>query len=218
MRSLSLSIARSFEPQEADKAFRLLLNLSVRFLVAGGARSGSVEQAIASAARDISAKTITSAGALLDSLRKSVPKDLEFEEAFKGMTVSSAYLARYYLRSLELTVKGEPHPYFIPNDDQQVINLEHVLPENPKANWPQFAPDVVPVYSRRLGNLALLEAKANKALGSASFSDKKIVYAASPYELTSQIAAVYGDWGAADIAERQARMAKLAVTTWAVAV
>lgn len=39
MRPLMLSIARAFPPAETEKAFRLLLCLAVRFLVAGGART-----------------------------------------------------------------------------------------------------------------------------------------------------------------------------------
>jgi len=58
-----------------------------------------------------------------------------------------------------MAAKKEATPWFIPNDDKQVINLEHVLQEKPGDNWPKFNDDQVRSYSKRLGNLALLLAK-----------------------------------------------------------
>jgi hypothetical protein len=180
----------------------------------GGARSGSVEQTVAAAAREISDGKITKVSELLQFIDKIVPKDPEFEEGFKNATVSQAYLARYYLRALEMTVKNERDPYFIPNDDQQIINLEHVLPEKPEGNWPGFTPELVAAFYKRIGNMALLQAKANSDLRSSSFDEKKAIYRDSPYELTNQIAQINGDWSLEAIAQRQKQMAGLAVKTW----
>jgi hypothetical protein len=215
IRPLVLSIIRAFDPKEADRALRLIVNLSVRLLIVGGARSGSVEQTVAASAKETSDGSIAKASELLKSIDKIVPKDPEFEEAFKVATVSQAYLARYYLRSLEMSVKNEPDPCFSPNDDQQVINLEHVLPEKPGDKWPQFTQEMVAAFYRRIGNMALLQAKTNSDLRSSSFTEKKSIYKDSPYELTNQIAQV-NNWIPDSIAERQAQMARLAVRTWPV--
>lgn len=213
MRPVILSISRAFDPPEADKALRMLVNLSVRFLIVGGARSGSVEQALATAARDISEGKITTARQLLDSLGKIAPKDPELKAQFTVATVSQASLARYYLRALELTVKGDPFPCFVPNENEDVINLEHVLPKNPEGNWPQFTADQADALYRRLGNMALLQAKQNADLRSAAFAEKKLVFAASPYELTNQISRA-NDWTPDAIDDRQKVMADLALKTW----
>lgn len=216
IRPLVLSIIRCFEPKETDRALKILVNLSARFLIVGGARSGSVEQAVATAAKEISDGKITKASELLSFIDKIVPKDPEFEEGFKNATVSQAYLARYYLRALEMTVKNEPDPYFIPNDDQQIINLEHVLPEKPEGNWPKFTQELVAAFYKRIGNMALLQAKVNSDLRSSSFAEKKEIYKDSPYELTNQIAQIDGDWSPETIVQRQKQMAGLAVKTWPV--
>ncbi len=213
IRPLLLSIIRGFDEKDTDHTLKLLLNLSVRFLIVGGARSGSVEQTLAATAKEISDGNITKLSELLQFIDKIVPKDPRFTEEFKVATVSQAYLARYYLRSLEMAVKNERDPCFIPNDDQQVINLEHVLPEKPGENWPLFTPEMAAAFYKRLGNVALLQAKANCDLRSSSFVEKRVVYAESPYELTSQIAAIK-DWTSQSIAQRQAQMAELAVKTW----
>jgi hypothetical protein len=100
-------------------------------------------------------------------------------------------------------------------DDRSVINLEHVLPKKPEGNWPQFNADEVQLYSTRLGNLALLRASENSDLHSASFQDKKLILAASPYLLTSQIAEAE-DWTPESIIQRQKTLAQLALRTWPV--
>lgn len=213
IRPLVLSILGIFSPKEADIALKILINLSVRFLICGGARSGNVETTIADAAKGISDKTILNTAALIKIIDKIIPTDLDFEEQFKSATASQHYLARYYLRSLEMKAKNQPDPYHLMNDDQQVINLEHVLPENPENNWPQFAPEVAAAFYKRLGNMALIQAKDNADLKSAPFENKKVVYKNVTYELTRQIAEL-ADWTPESINLRQAKMAGLAVKTW----
>jgi len=213
LRPILLSVTRELEQAEADKVFRFLVSVSVRLLVVGGARSGSVEQAIASAAKSISAGTISTASGVASVLRDTIPTDTQFEEQFRVATVSQAYLARYYLRALEMQVNRQEDPEFLPNDDQSVINLEHILPSNPEGNWPQFSPEGVDAYHRRIGNLALLQAKKNSDLRSVGFCEKKTVFAESLYHLTREIATV-DTWSEEEINKRQARLAALATMTW----
>jgi hypothetical protein len=91
--------------------------------------------------------------------------------------------------------------------------LEHVLPEKPEGNWPQFTDDQVKLYYRRIGNLCLLRASENSTLKSAHFQTKKPILANSPYVLTQQIGAEAA-WTTTEIAERQKRLADLALRAW----
>jgi hypothetical protein len=97
------------------------------------------------------------------------PTDAAFSTAFETVTLSNRKLARYYLRSMELSAKAQPEPWHIPNDDRSIINLEHVLPEKPEGNWPQFSDEQVKLYYKRLGNLCLMRATDNSTAKSASF-------------------------------------------------
>jgi hypothetical protein len=124
-------------------------------------------------------------------------------------------LARYYLRSLELAAKHEAEPWHIPNDDRSAINLEHVLPERPEGNWPQFKEDEVKRYCKRIGNLCLMRASDNSSAKSASFKKKSPIYKKSPYALTMQIADA-DQWSAKEISARQKTLAGIAVKTWPV--
>lgn len=215
LRPLILAIATRMDEKQATLAFQFLIGLSVRLIIASSTRTSSVEIPLASAAKSVFEGTIETAKRLRDDLASITPKDGEFQTAFETARVSNAKLARYYLRSLEMTAKNESEPWFVPQDDRQVINLEHVLPKKPEQNWPLFSEDEVRQLSTRLGNVALLRASDNSNLKSEAFEYKKQVFAASPYVLTSQIADV-DEWTSETIAERQRRLAELAVRTWPV--
>jgi hypothetical protein len=213
MRPLLLSIIRTFSPKETDLALKLIVNISVRFLIVGGLRSGVVEETIAKAAKETSEGEIPAAAELLKFLQGIIPTDTQFEEQFKIATVSQEYLARYYLRSLETSVNKLADAYYVVNDDQAVINLEHILPESPEGNWPEFPPEVAAAYYKRIGNLVLMQAKQNSDLHSSSFDEKKKVYLSTPYVFTKQLGTLK-TWNAELISKRQATMAAQAVKTW----
>ncbi|MBI4479079.1 MAG: DUF262 domain-containing protein [Acidobacteria bacterium] len=213
MRPLILAVASQFAPKEASEAFRIFISWGVRLLIASNTRTGSVEEAIASAAHHVYLGDLKTSIDLKKKLSPIIPPDEQFRRIFEVVTVSKAVLARYYLRSMEMAAKGEATPWFIPNDDKQVINLEHVLPEKPQGNWPQFDEEKTKLVTKRLGNLALLLAKSNSDLRSADFNTKKSVYKDSPYELTRQIATV-SEWTEEQIAKRQKGLAELALRAW----
>lgn len=213
MRPVLLAITAKFSQKEAALALRFMVSLGVRMLVASNTRSGSVELPLANAAHEIFTGNVEDAASLKSKLADVTPSNTEFREEFGTLRVSGSRLARYYLRSLEMAAKGEAEPWFIPTDDRAIINLEHVLPKKPLNNWTQFSADEVPVWVNRLGNQALMRASDNSSLQSDEFSAKKKVYAQSPYILTSQIADL-AEWNDTAIADRQAALAALAVSTW----
>jgi len=213
MRPLLLAIAARFSERETAAAFQTFISWSVRLVIASSTRSGAVEEPLSAAAEAVFSRTVKDAKKLKERLRQVIPNDEQFKSAFELATVSKAALARYYLRSLERSATNKPDPWFIPNDDQQVINLEHVLPINPGAQWAQFDDETARAYVRRLGNMALLLAKSNADLRSLAFQAKKAVYNETPYALTRQISDAR-EWGPGSITERQKKLAALALKTW----
>lgn len=214
MRPLMLAVAIKFNAKEAASAFEKFVAWETRFLIAGNTRTGgAIELPIAHAARRVYTGEITSAKALAAELSGAIPSNEEFRRQFEVARVSKATLARYYLRSLERQAKEEPAPWYIPNDDREAINLEHVLPKNPEANWPAFDEETTGQYSTRLGNLVLLKASQNSDLKSGAFAQKKKAYADSPYALTRHVATV-DQWTPKEIDERQKTLAEMAVKTW----
>lgn len=212
IRPLVFAVAKNFTVKEAKKAFRLFVNWSVRFLIVGG-RGGLLDRNYALVAEKVGTGKVKTVKELAKEMQDVVPADATFEAAFAEARVSQTFLARYYLRALELKRKQDPEPELIPNEEQEVITLEHVLPENPESNWPEIEAEVASAYYRRLGNLVLLKATKNSLIGNSTFADKKPLLKLSEYKLTSEVAA-NRTWGIREIQERQANLAKLAVATW----
>jgi hypothetical protein len=213
MRPLVLAIARRFPERLAADALKLLVSLSVRLMITNGTRTGSTEQGLADAAHKVFAATITSVAALATELKSITPTDAEFAQSFESATVSNHKFARYYLRSLEMAARTEPEPWHIPNDDADQINLEHVLPQRPGANWPQFDSDQAKLYCKRIGNLVLMRKSQNTNIQNLPFAAKQPILAQSPYSLTNQIGTA-ADWTVVEITKRQRILAGLALTTW----
>jgi hypothetical protein len=211
IRPLLFAVARHFEPEELEKAFRLFVSWSVRFLIFGG-RGGMLDTQYSLRAQDVGTKKITKARDLREAMKKYVPTDSEFEQAFATARVSRPHLARYYLRALEKSLKNDDQPEYVANEEVTEINLEHVLPLSPSGTW-KVDSDEAKAAQRLLGNMVLLKANQNRDIGNKSFEEKKKAFAGSGYFITQQVAA-YDNWGLKEIRERQANLAKTAVKTW----
>lgn len=214
-RPLMLAIASKFDKKETASAYLFLVSLSVRLVIASGTTSGSIDELSSAASLDIFTEKIKTAAALKKALSDITPSDANFKETAASAKVSQPRLARYYLRSLEMAAKGEKEPYFIPLDDRAVINLEHILPQKPMGNWPTFTEEETDLYVNRLGNQMLMRATENSGAKSDGFSEKKLLYAKSPYTLTSQVCE-FSDWTPQTISQRQNALAELALKTWPV--
>jgi hypothetical protein len=213
LRPLMLAVAAQFQPKEAGEAFRMFISWSVRFIITANTSRGSIDEILGGIAHLVFTGEITTSVEIRKKVSDTVPLDEEFHKAFETATVSKAQFARYYLRSLEMAAKGEATPWFIPNDDKQVINLEHILPQTPEDKWPQFDEEEVTIYARKIGNMALMLAKTNSDLKSSDFTRKRAIYKSSPYELTRMIAQSK-DWTKEEIASRQKTLADLALKAW----
>ncbi len=212
IRPLLFAIAMNFPPEEATKAFRYAVSISVRFLVFGG-RGGFLDEHYAARAHDVGTGKITKASELRDAMATIVPNDLQFEGAFASARVSKGFLARFYLRGIDKTMSGDPEPDFVANEDYDATNLEHIVPLNPSEGWSLSAEEAASVQTL-LGNLTLLNAKKNVELGNASFAQKVNVYKGSPYRITHSLEKFGTEFGVDQIKERQEQLAKAAVKTW----
>ena len=212
IRPLMFAVSKHFPIKEGRLAFQLFVFWSVRFLIVGG-RGGFLDRNYSVTAKDVASGEINTAKDLALTMKNAVPSDSLFEASFSEARVSQAYLARYYLRALELQSKGQDEPELIPSEDEQSVNLEHILPENPEDFWPDIDAEIASAYYRRIGNMVILQAKKNSMVGNSTFSDKKVILKDSDYTLTAEVSN-NNKWGAKEISDRQKRLAKLAVQTW----
>ena len=214
MRPLILSILDKLQVGEAQKSFRFLVSLAVRLLVVGRAvGSGALESNYAQRAVEIRKEDIRTAKELASAMRSVIPLDKEFETSFGNITISKSNLARYYLRAVESHLIDSTQPSVIPNSNEQIVNLEHILPQNPSPAWGYIDPETAKAYFNRLGNLTLLQKRVNADIGNSGFSEKTKLYQNSIFLITSSIDN-YLTWGLEQIEDRQRWLAQLAVKTW----
>lgn len=215
IRPLVLALAFAFPPAEFEKAILMLASLSVRLVIAGRTRSGTIETTFAEAAVRVFDKTVTTTVGLKEALGNVVVSDADFMQEFAIARVSNATLARYYLRALEAANASEQEPWYVENADPAVMTLEHVLPQNPGDKWEGLDAEQQKPLTRRLGNLCLMNKTGNEALANKAFAAKREPLAAAPYALTSMIAE-YDGWGLEQIESRQSKLAALAAKAWPV--
>jgi hypothetical protein len=215
-RPLLLAAMAKFQekPKELERIFRAVVNWSVRLLISGKLGSGSLEEKYGEVARAVMTDTATNLSQITSLFISSVPTDAQFEAAFATADVSKSYLAKYYLRTLEEHVKAgdsfqeKNYPHWDVSK-KGGLNLEHILPKSVKATKQTLGEWVF-----RLGNIALLQANKNAEMGSEDYAKvKSPQLLASDFALTKE-AGGKKQWGPAEIAERQTRLAKLAVEVW----
>jgi Protein of unknown function (DUF1524) len=97
-------------------------------------------------------------------------------------------------------------------EDTTLYNLEHVIPLKPSAEW-KLQDETVQAYSKRLGNMTLLDPTHNSDFGSDTFEAKRPHYQNSPLLITQNVGK-YDEWGPEQIDDRQAFLADRAVKIW----
>lgn len=213
IRPLLLAVIRHFPPKEATPAFKLFLSWSVRFLIAGGGGAGVLDRHYGLRAKEITDGEVTTAAALAEKMKGVVRTDTEFVEGMRRARVSKKHLARYYLRAIELQKTGAPDADLGGIlEDTTVYNLEHVIPLTPSDKW-NLPEEVVLGYSKRLGNMTLLDPASNVDVGNKPFAEKLPIYKESPLLITREIAK-NSTWGPDEIDARQAVMAATALDIW----
>jgi hypothetical protein len=211
IRPLLFAIVRQFDPVEAEKALRLCVSWSVRFLIYGG-RGGMLDQQYSLRAQEVGTGVLTKARELRARMEDYVPTDVEFQTAFATARVSRPRFARYYLRALEKTLKGEREPEFVPNEEVRDVTLDHVLPLRPDDDW-NVNDEEAEAVQKLIGNMVLIRASDNRDLGNKGFAEKRAKYAQSGY-FTTKMVADETRWGIDEIKKRQAALAATAVNTW----
>ena len=209
-RPLLLPALRTLPPRTIMALVRRLVAWNVRLLVVGGGGGGVMESNYGRIGREIRDERLSSVAAI-GRRATFIPTDGEFEARFATLSISRHSLARYYLARLEGAAAGRPE--LVPNPNADELNLEHVLPKSPEENWPRVTQNDHDAFSRRLGNLALLQAENNAALGNAGFSEKRKVLAKSKLCLTAMIGKEE-EWGPNQIVSRQQELAALAPKAW----
>ena len=197
-----------------ERFLRAMAVVSFRYNVICGRQSNEQEMLYNGIARGLSAGRITGGAEAIGALRPVYPSDGEFRTAFADKTLRTTSsrnrkVVRFILFRIEEHLSGSSLDF-----ESARYGIEHVLPENPGADWEQFDDGQRDAFTYRLGNLALLGTTANRGLGNAGFDDKRPVLQASELLATSKLAQDYDVWTVDTIRERQSWMARQATGIW----
>lgn len=98
------------------------------------------------------------------------------------------------------------------NSDSMHVNLEHILPQNPKkdSKWVEAFGESLEDYIYKFGNLTLLLGKKNFSLGNKEFKEKRIELAQSKIAHNHKIAE-NDKWMSDEINKRTGELAKVLV-------
>ncbi len=197
------------------RVLKMLARLTFRHTVVTGLNTNELEPVSHAGAKALLDGDVKSPAQLFDRLRPIYVEKDRFIQAFAELEVSTRgqkkKLAKYILCALERDASGRPCDY-----QTDPGTIEHILPENPGAEWDaSFSQDRQEKFVYRLGNLALLEATANRNVGNGGYETKVQAYARSNYDSTKSIASIaLEEWTPELLHERQRRMASRAEHLW----
>ena len=212
--SFLLAARRAFSDADFQTVLRACVVISFRYNVIGNLPPNEQERVYNGVAVQISNRTLDSASAVVRELSDVYPNDAVFRATFADKILRTTQgrnnrIVRYILCELEKHLAGVDADFA-----SQSFGIEHVLPENPAGNWPQFSENQAEEMTYRLGNMTLMESGSNRLAGNASYDVKRPAFAQSTFALTRKIAEENTEWTPRTIDARQKWMANQAVALW----
>lgn len=211
---LLIAAHRAFDANGFRDLARACAVISLRYNVIGGLVTNEQERVYNTVAQKVAKGELTLAGDTIRALSPIYIADKTFSTAFADKVLRTTSgrnknVALYILFRIEHHASGTEF-----DAQSRKYTLEHILPENPGDNWPEFSDQEADESLYRLGNFAVLEADSNRGLGNVGFAVKRLAYAKSAFALTRQVATENNEWSLDRLAERQRWMAKQATAIW----
>ena len=202
-----------FFPDDFIRVLKLASVVSFRYLVSRR-NPNRLELVYSDAAKAILDGHAVRPGAVFARLRPIYVEDGAFGSNFAVYSINPRgrkKLLKYILCRLEEDAGGIAR-----DPEAEPASVEHILPQNPAGDWTEgFSPLEQEAAVNRIGNATLLESAVNRAIGSASYADKRPAYERSAYALTRQVSEMAPEeWTFAFMEKRQQHMAQRAVRVW----
>jgi hypothetical protein len=204
-----------FSREDFVRILKLVSVISFRYTVVSGLNTNTLEPAYHQAAKSVLDGIARTPAAVFERLGAIYVNDAKFQQDFSLMVTNTGgqrkKVAKYILARLEEDASARAC-----DADTDPGSIEHILPENPADNWSDTFPRELwesSIY--RIGNLTLLETAANRAVGNASYAEKRTAYANSAYALTRRVPEVAPEqWTFDLLGQRQRHLAERAVHLW----
>lgn len=222
---LLLSIARNQEAIGTDPArvFKALENFSFLYSVVCKLPGNRLEKLyseyaikIDSAVKKTPPKKLAGEinsifDSLLNELKELKPSFEVFNDAFMNIAYKNSEDTRKTIKYILGKIEENCSPSREKIIDFDVVNIEHVLPQNPDKDWGLYKKDIKK-YVNKLGNLTLVDKVINSKIGNKCLQEKVKELKHTGMTITKNLVSVIGEgeWGESGINMRQAEWSKVA--------
>lgn len=215
--ALLLAAFRRYSDQDRDSFTRVLRAVhivSFRYNVICNMQTNEQERVYNDIALRLHTDELKTSQDILNVLKRVYPEDASFQAAFADKELRTTNsrnkkVVRYILFEIEKQISGKDYDL-----ESAKYNVEHILPEHPEEEWPDYNEHQDEKMIYRLGNMAILESNLNRDLGNAGYARKAEAYRQSVFSTTAKIPTYYETWGTGKIISRQTWMAKQAAAIW----
>ena len=163
---------------------------------------------------------------LEEEYREMCPPDEKFAEEFANAKFSGGLMsrARYCLEQLELQKHGDYDELALCGSED--VHVEHIIPQKIKSrrdkqeqgDWPEYLGNKSDAlhskHVSRIGNLTLFAGELNISASNNPYKAKQAIYKRSGLELTKALAKDYPEFRFAQVDQRGAEMAQIALEIW----
>ncbi len=204
-----------FNEHDFARTTKLISRFVFRYTVVSSLNTNALEPISHDIARGILEGSVRGPRQVHEKLKPFHVDDEKFKHDFAILTIKTGgrrrKIAKYILCRLESDQSSRGC-----DPDTDPATIEHILPENPAADWAECFPEEKwDEYIYRLGNLTLLEPSLNREISNRFYIEKLESYAHSQYQITRSLTEIApGAWTPQLIEHRQRRMAERAVHLW----
>ncbi|PCM41061.1 DUF262 domain-containing HNH endonuclease family protein [Mammaliicoccus sciuri] len=205
---------KNYALNDINKILKICLTIQIRNIFFAKQKANTLE----SFYPDLAKKIFTSDDFILDSITDDLKNKIISNEqtivAIKNREIkySENKIIRYILRNI---YDFENNREITINNDAQFVNLEHILPQNPKddSTWLKIFANDLKEYIYKLGNLTLILGKKNSDLGNKEFNEKRLQLKESKISQNVNIAS-NNSWTRLEIDNRTEELAKKILELW----
>lgn len=208
---------KKLDKHDFYKLVRACSIASFRYNVICGLHTGDQEKVYNDISFRIAHNELNNADDIIPRLKAIYPEDSVFSSAFMEKELSTVgarnkKVVRYILFALEKHLSNQDYDF-----ESDKYSIEHIMPESPGDDWPDYDENTDYRFLHRLGNYTLLTQSENRDIGNKGYSEKKIVYENSGFQITKKVSEDNSYWDSERIANRQRVMARWATSIWRLA-
>jgi uncharacterized protein with ParB-like and HNH nuclease domain len=211
---LLMTAYNKLDAVEFEKLLRICVVIHFRYMVSE-LNPNDMEKVYYKASIKLYKDEIKTVKEIFEELKEIYVSDEKFRNDFKVKSIKTKNtknkdLLKYILLNIEKNLSNID----IDEHQESIATIEHILPENPTAEWLEVFDKNYEDIVYRIGNLTLIERSKNKDCGNHIFDIKKEIYKTSSYKMTNKLDSDFEKLTRNEIEIRQLELAKIATSVW----